>query len=311
MIEGIPRISVLVITYNQEDIIKRTIDSLLSQREYIYEICVSDDCSKDKTWDILRDYSVKNPGLFVLNRNEPNIGIFENVEKTFEMPSGDIIYQLAGDDECGNGWFKAVIDFIKKKGLDYKKDLFCIYGDYRAIYPNGDSFVYTNKLVSRYDPLRLVIRDLASSRSTCFSKRVLDCYGKVSKGRSYYVEAAQDRQLQMFSKDNYYLPIVGNVYYARVGVSTTIDSETKKERLMRMNYFIDVAEKSGIQITDRDKAFMRYRMAIESGAFIERIVQWIKSFDIELFFPIRRMRRIGFALVRRLPHKKTITDFKL
>jgi glycosyltransferase involved in cell wall biosynthesis len=311
MLEGIPKISVLVITYNQEDIIRRTIDSLLYQKDYIYEICVSDDCSKDSTWDILQDYSAKNPGLFVLNRNDPNIGIFENVERSFEMPSGDIIYQLAGDDECGNGWFKAVVDFIKNKGLDYKNDLFCIYGDYRAIYPNGDSFIYTNKLVTKYNPLRLVIRDLASSRSTCFSKRVLDCYGKVSRGRSYYVEAAQDRQLQMFSKHNYYLPIVGNIYYARLGVSTTIDRDTKNERLMRMDYFIDVAEKSGVSINDKDQAFMKYRMAIESGAYLERISQWIKSFDIELFFPIRRIRRILFALMRRLPHKKNITDFKL
>ena len=93
MIEGIPRISVLVITYNQEDVISRAIDSLLLQRDYIYEICVSDDCSKDRTWDILQDYSAKHPGLFVLNRNDPNVGIFENIEKTWTMPTGDIIYQ--------------------------------------------------------------------------------------------------------------------------------------------------------------------------------------------------------------------------
>ena len=51
-----PRFSVIIITYNQEDVIARTLESLLSQ-EHLYEICVSDDCSSDRTWEILNEYS--------------------------------------------------------------------------------------------------------------------------------------------------------------------------------------------------------------------------------------------------------------
>ena len=39
-----------------------------------------------------------------------NVGIFENIEFTWTMPEGDLIYQLSGDDECGDGFFKAVLD---------------------------------------------------------------------------------------------------------------------------------------------------------------------------------------------------------
>ena len=141
MIESIPRISVLIITYKQEKIIRRTLDSLISQRDYLYEICVSDDCSPDATWDILQDYSNKYPGLFKLNRNKENLMIFENIEKTWEMPTGDIIYQLAGDDTCGENYFQEIINFIYNNNIDYRNELFCIYGDYKCLYPNGDYFI--------------------------------------------------------------------------------------------------------------------------------------------------------------------------
>ena len=142
MIKGIPKISVIVITYKQEELIKRAINSLLSQKDYIYEICVSDDCSPDHTWDVLQEYDKQYPGLFVLNRNEPNVGIFENIERTWSMPTGDIIYRLAGDDECGEDWFKTVVDFIQENRIDYKSELFCIYGNYKNVYPNGDSYIF-------------------------------------------------------------------------------------------------------------------------------------------------------------------------
>lgn len=58
-----PKISALVICYKQEKLIKRAIDSLLNQKEYLYEICVSDDGSPDKTWEVLQEYAVQHPGF--------------------------------------------------------------------------------------------------------------------------------------------------------------------------------------------------------------------------------------------------------
>ena len=145
MLPGIPRISVKIITYNQEVLIRRAIDSILPQLDYVYEICISDDCSQDGTWAVLEEYSQKYPGLFKLSRNEVNVGIFENIERSRALPTGDIVYTLAGDDECGDGWFKAVVEYINAHHIDYKNELFCIYGDYECHYPNGDTFVFSNK----------------------------------------------------------------------------------------------------------------------------------------------------------------------
>ncbi len=200
MIEGIPRISVLVICYNQEKLISRTINSLLAQKDYIYEICVSDDCSRDRTWDILQDYSAKYPGLFVLNRNEPNVGIFENIEKTWKLPSGDLVYNLSGDDECGNEWLQTIIEYIQKNKIDYNNERICIYGDYKAVYPNGDSMVFRNNLVQeQMDALYLLLRTCIGLRSVCYSIGILNNFEKVSQGRSHIAETAQEVQIPLYA----------------------------------------------------------------------------------------------------------------
>ena len=312
MIQGIPKISVTVITYNQEDVICRAIDSLIVQRDYIYEICVSDDCSTDGTWDILQRYSKEYPGLFNLNRNDPNICIFENIEKTWSMPSGDLVCSLAGDDAYENGWFKGLIDFICNNNIDYKNEALCIYGDYRAVYPNGDSFIFRNRMIqSRHPALKLAIRGFIGNRSTCISMKVLKKFVKVSNGRSYIAEQAQDRQKQMFSQHNYYIPIVGNVYYARIGVSMHMDKKIRSERSERWTYFEKVAEKQGAFLDTKDKSYLRAQVAKENGEVLSKWKNWLMSIEPSLLFTSLKIRRCLFALMRRMPHNNPIVDYKL
>lgn len=266
MSKVIPKISVLVITYNQENIISRAIDSLLAQKDYIFEICVSDDCSQDGTWGILKKYSDSHPGLFVLNRNDPNVGYFENVEKTWTMPSGDMIYVLAGDDEVGEGWFKKVVDFIQEQEIDIKNERFCIYGDYRYVYPNGSSFVFSNSMVtSGIDPVRLSLRWKIGNRSCCFSINVLKRFKPVSQGRSHIAETAQDRQLQLFSDKVYYINHIGNVYYAEIGISTKIfdNPDVFAQRLSIMPYAESFLRNNGYIFDHRDRYLSKFVQSID------------------------------------------------
>lgn len=312
MLENIPKISVLIVTYNQEELIKRAIDSLLNQKDYIYEICVSDDCSKDKTWDVLQDYSLKYPGLFVLNRNDPNVGIFENIERTWAMPTGDVIYQMAGDDECGKDWFKKVVNFIVDRKIDYKSELFCIYGDYKAIYPNGDSFIQNNKMaVSGISTLKMSLRNLIENRSTCYSINILKNFKSVHQGRSYIAESAQTRQLQTLSNTNYYIPKVGNIYYAQIGVSVSISGERKEQHVGRWDYLLSKLKEWGIHLDQCDLNYIEYRKAKELGEKWHMIALYLKSFDWAIGLKGFQFRRVAFAILRRMPHSKPIIDFKV
>ena len=314
MIDGIPRISVRIITYKQEELIKRAINSLLAQKDYIYEICVSDDCSPDSTWEVLQQYDREYPGLFKLNRNEHNLGIFENIEKSWTMPTGDVVCSLAGDDEFGPGWLKQVVTFIKDNKIDYRNELFCIYGDYKCVYPNGDSFIFKNDAIKTgVDPLRLSIRGIIGNRSACYSRRILQKYEKVSQGRSYIPESAQDRQLQLFTEKSYYIPYVGNIYYTQIGVNVHFNAKTQEEREYVEEYAQSFIKKHGYTFSNKDVNFFKYKTEVaklyKDKSLKHRLLIFSlfwKSLDFSLAIKQIRPKRYLFALFRRLPHAKPL-----
>ena len=100
-------ITVLVICYKQQDVIKRALDSVLCQKEYgLNKIVVCDDCSPDKTWDVLQDYKSRYPEYFEIHRNEHNLGIYQNMEKLVSLRGeSDLFVDLSGDDAFENGFF--------------------------------------------------------------------------------------------------------------------------------------------------------------------------------------------------------------
>lgn len=58
------KVSVLCLTYNQENYIADALNSFVQQKTtFKYEILVNDDCSTDRTTDIVREYALKYPDI--------------------------------------------------------------------------------------------------------------------------------------------------------------------------------------------------------------------------------------------------------
>ncbi len=92
-------ISVIVTTYNQEDTIARTLDSILSQKCHLpIEIVIGEDCSTDRTGDICRDYALRHPDTIRLFSNPINKGIVDNYFDCLLACRGELIADCAGDD---------------------------------------------------------------------------------------------------------------------------------------------------------------------------------------------------------------------
>lgn len=93
------KISVIVLTFNQEDTIGRTLDSILMQRCHVpYEIVIGEDCSTDGTLDICRQYEQKHPGIIRLFANKENKGVVNNYFDCILESKGQYIADCAGDD---------------------------------------------------------------------------------------------------------------------------------------------------------------------------------------------------------------------
>jgi glycosyltransferase involved in cell wall biosynthesis len=74
-----PVVSILVITFNQEQFISDAIESFLKQEcKFPIEVVIGDDCSTDNTQSILKEYHLKFPDLIKPILNPINLGPFPN-----------------------------------------------------------------------------------------------------------------------------------------------------------------------------------------------------------------------------------------
>lgn len=98
------KISVAVITYNQQETIGQTLDSILAQKgDFDLELVIGEDCSQDDTYAICAEYAERYPDVVKLLPNTKNLGIMANTARVFEAATGDYISIIAGDDYyCDN-----------------------------------------------------------------------------------------------------------------------------------------------------------------------------------------------------------------
>ena len=93
-------VSLHILSYNQEKYIKEALNSVLNQTYTPLEIIVSDDCSSDNTFKIIKKTvsEYKGPHKIIINRNEKNLGIVKHFFKVISMCQGNLIVGNAGDD---------------------------------------------------------------------------------------------------------------------------------------------------------------------------------------------------------------------
>ncbi len=97
-----PIVSVLVLTYNQESTIRRTLDSILAQEtSYPYEIIIGEDYGTDGTRTICEEYAQKYDKVFLVHQTE-NYGVTKNYCNTVTHAKGQYLMVCAGDDYWHN-----------------------------------------------------------------------------------------------------------------------------------------------------------------------------------------------------------------
>lgn len=98
--EDRPLATFAILTYNQERFIREAIEGALAQDYSPLEIIISDDCSSDKTLDVIYDTvrGYRGPHLVRVNSNYVNLGISRHVNLIFQMASCELIIAAAGDD---------------------------------------------------------------------------------------------------------------------------------------------------------------------------------------------------------------------
>ena len=93
------KVTVLVMTYNHEKFIEQALGSALMQKtNFDYEILISEDCSTDRTREIVVEFQKAHPDKIRLLLSEQNVHSNQVVVRGIQAARGEYIAMLDGDD---------------------------------------------------------------------------------------------------------------------------------------------------------------------------------------------------------------------
>lgn len=108
-----PKVSIIIITYNREKFIKEAIDSALSQSYQDFEIIILDDCSSDNTYKIIFPYLKDDRVKYSVN--EKRLGISKARNLALSLCDGKYIAVLDSDDIWRDSEkLQKQVDFLEK-----------------------------------------------------------------------------------------------------------------------------------------------------------------------------------------------------
>lgn len=137
------KVSVCVVTYNQEKYIAECLQSLVEQEtDFKYEIVVSDDCSTDDTRKIIRNFHEIYPDIFRIFLHEENIGALKNFKFVHDQAAGEYVAHIDGDDYALPGKLQAQTNF-----LDANPDCNIVF--HRMDFIDGDNYAISPPLTGR------------------------------------------------------------------------------------------------------------------------------------------------------------------
>ena len=120
MIELEKKLSICIPTYNRCDHLNNCLNSICLNNinSSNIEICISDNNSTDKTFDIVSQYKKKFNIKY--NKNSENIGVAKNILKSVDMSTSKFCWIIGDDDLLMNDAIKTVLYLLDKhKKTDY------------------------------------------------------------------------------------------------------------------------------------------------------------------------------------------------
>lgn len=131
------KISIVTVVYNNANVIKSAIDSVLNQTYSDIEYIIIDGKSTDGTVEIIQSYGPKIDKFI----SEPDFGIYDAMNKGLKLATGDVIGILNSDDlYISNDVIAKVVQVFEERQVD------SVFAD--LVYIKAENL---NKVVRYYD----------------------------------------------------------------------------------------------------------------------------------------------------------------
>lgn len=109
-----PLISVVLPSYNAMETLETSLKSLIKTSYPNYEIVVVDDCSKDGTYEYIKDFFTKHPRVRVdIYRNSRNMGASFTRNFAIKKSKGEYIAFAETDMKFDSRWLSELVEYLK------------------------------------------------------------------------------------------------------------------------------------------------------------------------------------------------------
>lgn len=156
------QIDILMATYNGEKYLKEQLDSILSQTYSNFRLIISDDCSKDNTRKILKEYEQKDNRIKVFYQEE-NLGYIKNFEFLLKKVENEI-YALSDQDDI---WLPTKVEKTYKKLKNTNADL--VFTDLEVVDKN------LNSMYSSFNDYMLLTRKIKKYKQSYKMQYLYNC----------------------------------------------------------------------------------------------------------------------------------------
>lgn len=259
--EGRPKVSVCVVTYNQESSIGKCLQSLLDQSvNFNIEIVVGDDCSTDGTRAVIQSFARNNPDVVKPRFQEVNQGPTRNYFAVHAAARGEYVAHIDGDDYALPGKLLQQATF-----LDTHPD--CIAVVHRLSLVNIE-----NKNLRKSWPTRFLLDKI--DLIGLVRNHPLFGHSSLMYRRGAYASLIEDPDLSEIVDLYLYIHLVSQgkigVIDAELGEYTIgVGISTKKNLYELVQQALNYANRLGLTIDDFKFASARQYLIFAEKAFVE------------------------------------------
>lgn len=140
-----PKISIITVTYNCEQLVRLTIDSVLRQSYQHIEHILVDGASKDKTFEIIQSYGSRIAKAI----SEPDKGLYDAMNKGLKLATGDFVWFVnAGDRIHADDTVEKIVSFCES-------DTDILYGEVMMVGQDGGELGTRSEITTQKLPKNL------------------------------------------------------------------------------------------------------------------------------------------------------------
>jgi glycosyltransferase involved in cell wall biosynthesis len=177
-----PKVTIITATYNAEQYLSQTIESVLEQGYENLEYIIVDGGSTDKTLSIIASYKSQITKVI----SEPDTGIYNAWNKGIRLASGDIIGFLSADDWYGSS---AIADAVYQYN-ERLSEYWVFYGDMLRVEANGATFRQKDSDITFINRRMSVSHPTVFVATSIYRRRIFDENFKISGDYEYFLYLA-------------------------------------------------------------------------------------------------------------------------